>query len=256
MLKDSFAGAAYFLRGITLITKPGIRAFVIIPFLLNMLIFGLLIAYGYQQFGELLDWLLPEEGSWWSWLNWLRWVVLPIFFTVAAVIMFFTFSILANLIGAPFNSLLAEAVERHMTGQTNESKTDLKQFMASIVPSMISELKKMGYYIVISLPFIVLFLIAFFIPLLNLVASLAWLLVTAWILAVQYCDYPFDNHTLNFVTLRQRLGQRRFMAFGFGGSAMFLMAIPVINFIVMPTAVAGATAMSLEKFRLDEKPAE
>jgi len=255
MLKDSFAGAGYFLRGASLITKPGIRVFVIIPLVLNILIFSLLIAFGYQQFGEFLDWLLPDEDSWWSWLNWLRWIIKPIFFTVAAIIMFFTFSILANLIGAPFNSLLAEAVERHLTGQTNESKTDLKQFMASIVPSMISELKKMGYYIVISLPFIVLFLIAFLIPLLNLVASLAWLLVTAWILAVQYCDYPFDNHSQDFMSLRKQLGKRRFMAFGFGGCAMFIMAIPVINFIVMPTAVAGATAMSLEKFKLDEKAA-
>ena len=256
MIKDSLIGAGYFLRGIKLITKPGIRVFVAIPLLLNIVIFSLLIFYGYQQFGELLDWLLPDEDSWWSWLNWLRYFLLPIFFTVAAVIVFFAFSILANLIGAPFNSLLAEAVERHLTGQTNVQQQSMKQFIASIGPTMISELKKMLYYLVISLPFILLFIIAFFIPLLNLIASLAWLLVTAWILAVQYCDYPFDNHALDFVSLRQRLGQRRFMAFGFGGSAMLLMAVPVLNFIVMPTAVAGATAMSLEKFRLDEKPTE
>jgi len=258
MLSDSFSGARFFLRGISLIMQPGIRRFVLIPLSINILIFSALIAVGYQQFGELLDWLLPAEAdSWWSWLNWLRYLLLPIFFAVAAVIMFFTFSIIANFIGAPFNALLAEAVERHLTGAVPENSTEgMKAFMASIVPAMISEVKKMGYYIVISLPFIILFVIAFFIPLLNIVASLAWLLVTAWILAVQYCDYPFDNHALDFLTLRKRLGERRFIAFGFGGSAMLLMSVPIVNFIVMPTAVAGATAMSLEKFRLEEKPTD
>jgi len=252
MIKNSITGAAYFLRGISLITKPGIRKFVIIPLTLNVIIFSLLIAYGYQQFGELLDWLLPSEDSWLSWFNWLRWILIPIFVSVAAVAVFFLFTIVANFVGAPFNSLLADAVERHITGNKNESEKGMRDVIAAIGPTMLSEFKKMLYYIVLSSPFIILFVIALLIPLLNLVASFAWLLVTAWILAVQYCDYPFDNHDVDFSTLRQRLGTKRFMAFGFGGATMLMMAVPIVNFIVMPTAVAGATAMALKEFELDE----
>ena len=251
MIKNSITGAGYFFRGLSLIGQPGIRLFVIIPLILNIVIFGLLIAYGYQQFGDLLDWLLPDEDSWLSWLNWLRWILIPIFVSVAAVAVFFLFTIVANLVGAPFNSLLAEAVEHHLTGNKNESNKGIREVVASIGPTMLSELKKMLYYIVLSSPFIILFVIALLIPLLNLVASFAWLLVTAWILAVEYCDYPFDNHEVDFSQLRQRLGEKRFMAFGFGGATMLMMAIPIVNFIVMPTAVAGATAMALKEFELD-----
>ena len=251
MIKESITGANYFVRGLSLVSKPGIRRFVIIPLLLNIIIFGLLIAYGYQQFGELLDWLLPSEDSWLSWLNWLRWILIPIFISVAAIAVFFLFTIIANFIGAPFNSLLAEAVEHHLTGKKNESDKGMREIVVSIGPSMLSEFKKTVYYIVLSSPFVILFIIAFVVPLLNLVASFAWLLVTAWILTVQYCDYPFDNHEINFSQLRQRLGEKRFMTFGFGGATMLMMAIPIVNFVVMPTAVAGATMMALKEFEIN-----
>jgi len=249
MFKDSFQGVRYFLNGFSLITKPGIRRFVIIPFILNVLVFALLISYSYQQFGDLLNWLIPSEDSW---LNWLRWVLIPIFFTVVAVIMFFLFTVVASIVSAPFAAPLASAVEFYLTGNKDTSKFVWSEFLATVIPSIISELQKMLYYIVISSPFIILFVIAFFIPLLNVVASIAWLLVTAWILSVQYADYAFDNHGIKFPELRQRLGKRRFLAFGFGGSTMIMMSIPVINFILIPVAIAGATAMSFKEFKLEQ----
>jgi len=248
MIRDSFQGIRYFLRGFSLIGKPGIRRFVIIPFLLNVLVFSLLIYYSYDQFGYFLDWLIPSEDSW---LNWLRWILIPIFFSVVAVAMFFLFTIVASVLSAPFCAPLASAVEFHLTGKADTSEFVWKDFLASILPSIFSELQKMLYYIVISLPFIILFAIAFFIPVLNIVASIAWLLVTAWILAVQYSDYAFDNHNIAFPELRQRLGKRRFLAFGFGGSTMLMMSIPVLNFILIPVAIAGATAMSFNEFEIE-----
>lgn len=245
MIKDSFQGAKYFLRGFSLIRKPGIRRFVIIPFILNLLVFALLINYSYQQFGDLLSWLIPSEDSW---LNWLRWILIPIFFSVVAVVMFFLFTVVASIVSAPFAAPLATAVEFYITGNEDSPPFNWQEFSASIIPSIVSELKKVLYYIVITLPFIVLFIVAFFIPLLNVIASIAWLLVTAWILSVQYADYAFDNHGIAFTELRQRFGKRRFMAFGFGGSAMIMMSIPIINFILIPVAIAGATAMSFKEF--------
>jgi len=250
MFKDSIQGAKYFFRGFSLISKPGIRRFVIIPFLLNLLVFALLISYSYQQFGDLLSWLIPSEDSW---LNWLRWILIPIFFTVVAVIMFFLFTIVANILSAPFAAPLASAVELYLTGNKDDSAFIWRNFVASIIPSILSELQKMLYYIVIILPFIILFVIAFFIPLLNIIASIAWLLITAWILSVQYADYAFDNHNIAFSDLRQRLGKRRFLAFGFGGSTMLMMSIPVLNFFLIPVAIAGATAMSLNEFNIEKK---
>lgn len=248
MISNTVQGIGYFFRGLGLLGKPGIRLYVLIPLLINILLFGGAIYFGYSEFIGFVNDYLPAENGWFGWL---RWIIIPIFFIAALIIVFFTFGMIANLIGSPFNSLLAAAVEKHLTGSLPESNSDWKAIVKSFIPIMLAELKKTAYYILIMIPFILLFVIAFFIPLLNVLASIAWVLMIAWVMSVQYIDYPMSNRNISFSELRRRLKQRRFMAFGFGGSVMFAMSIPVLNFLVMPTAVAGATAMAVEKLKAE-----
>ena len=58
-------------------------------------------------------------------------------------------------------------------------------------------------------------------------------------LAVTYIDYPMANHGIGFDELRARLRERRLLGFGFGGAVMIALAVPVLNFLVVPCAVAG-----------------
>jgi CysZ protein len=67
-------------------------------------------------------------------------------------------------------------------------------------------------------------------------------------LALEFADYPMGNHGLLFKEQRSKLQEKRWMVLGFGGATMILLMIPFINFIVMPTAVAGATVMWVEEF--------
>ena len=94
-----------------------------------------------------------------------------------------------------------------------------------------------------SLPPLVLFLI----PGINVVAPIVWMAVGAWMLAVTYVDYPMANHGNDFDELRARLRERRLLSLGFGGAVMAALAVPVLNFLVIPCAVAGATAMWVEQ---------
>ncbi|MDT8403022.1 sulfate transporter CysZ [Sulfuriflexus sp.] len=242
MIANAIQGIGYFIRGIGLLGKPGIRLYVVIPATINILLFAALIIFGYSQFMELVNYLAPSESSWFSWL---RWILIPIFFVTSLIIVFFTFTLFANLIGAPFNSLLAAAVEKHLTGSLPQSNSNWKAVLKSLIPIMFAELKKMAYYILITIPFLILFII----PVVNILAPFLWMLMIAWVMAVEYTDYPMGNHEVSFAELRRRLKQRRLMAFGFGGSVMLAMSIPVVNFFVMPTAVAGATAMAVEKLK-------
>ncbi len=66
-------------------------------------------------------------------------------------------------------------------------------------------------------------------------------------LAISYVDYPMGNHGLTFPEQRRQLGQRRYLALGFGGAVMCALAIPVVNFLVIPAAVAGATILWVER---------
>ncbi|VTR52773.1 putative sulfate transport protein CysZ [Actinobacillus pleuropneumoniae] len=44
----------------------------------------------------------------------------------------------------------------------------------------------------------------------------------AWLLAIQYCDYPFDNHKISFKRMRNALGQRKILNFTSVHSSVFL----------------------------------
>ncbi len=39
------------------------------------------------------------------------------------------------------------------------------------------------------------------------VAPVLWFLFSAWMLAIQYCDYPFDNHKVPFKEMRTALAR-------------------------------------------------
>lgn len=241
-MSNPFTGFFYFIQGMKLIFIPGIRRYVVIPLTINIVLFGALIWFGANQFEVFMNWLMPELPDWLQFLEWLFWILFGI---SALLILFFTFSLLANIIGGPFNELLAEAVEFQLTGERPEDAGGMKKLLANIVPSMIDETKKLLYMVLWSIPFLILFLL----PVINIVAPFVWLVFSAWMLTIEYADYPMGNHGLRSDEQKLRLREKRFLSLGFGGAVTIATMTPVLNFLVMPAAVAGATAMWVKQFK-------
>jgi CysZ protein len=236
-------GARYLLQGFALIQQRGIRHFAYLPILINTVLFSLAIWFGISHLDGWVAALLP------SWLpQWLTdvlmWVIWPLFLLLVAIIVFFTFSIIANILSAPFNGVLAEVVETKLAGETPpviSIKEVLKQ-----APAMIwNEIRKLGYTIKWLIPLLLLS----WIPVVNIVAPLLWLLFSSWTLALDYHDYPMGNHQLLFKQQRPLLKQQRQRAIGFGLATTLATMIPIVNFLVIPAAVAGATALFVQHIR-------
>ncbi len=241
-MSNPFSGILYFFQGVRLIVQPGLRRYVMMPLLINISLFGGLMWFGASQFEVFMDWLMPELPTWLQWAEWLLWAV---FVVSALLILFFTFSLLANIVAAPFNALLAEAVEIHLSGGHMDSAGGWQKMLREIVPTIIDELRKLLYLLMWSVPFLLLFLI----PGINLIAPFTWLAFSAWMLTVEYADYPMGNHGLRSDEQKQRLGKKRLLSLGFGGAVTVATMIPIVNFLVMPVAVAGATAMWVKQFK-------
>nr|VFK60682.1 MAG: CysZ protein [Candidatus Kentron sp. TUN]VFK60782.1 MAG: CysZ protein [Candidatus Kentron sp. TUN]VFK69899.1 MAG: CysZ protein [Candidatus Kentron sp. TUN] len=241
-LHDLSTGSGYFWRGFSLLNQPGIRRYVVMPLFINTVLFATLIYFGAEQFDGLLDGLIPD------WLNWLRWLLWPLFAILALFVVFFLFSWIGNLVAAPFNSLLSEAIHAKLTGETSSQNTGWAAFIGdiakSIIPALLSELYKLQYLILRAVPLGLLFLI----PGINVVAPFLWLAFGAWMLAMEYADYPMGNHGLSFPEQRKHLRERRSLSFGFGFMVLLATMLPGLNFLVIPTAVAGATAMWVEQY--------
>ena len=236
------SGALYFARGFAIVTRPGIRGYVVIPLLVNTGLFTAGIYFGASWLGGFTEAMLP------GWLDFLAWILVPAFVLAALMAGFYTFNLVASFISAPFNGLLAEAVERHLTGRSPPSAgSGWRAFLTGLGATFVAEVRKLAWVAVRSLPPLVLFLI----PGINVVAPVVWMAVGAWMLAVTYVDYPMANHGIGFHELRARLRGRRLLGLGFGGAVMVALAVPVLNFVVIPCAVAGATAMWVEQLEGD-----
>ena len=228
-------GFGYLLQGARLLSHPGLRLFVLLPLLVNIIMFGVgllvLISVVGGWMGEIVAWLPQWMGGITSFL----WFLLVILFGMAV---FFSFNLLANFIAAPLNGLLAEKVQLHLTGK-ELGVTNLRSILASIPRSIGREISKLTYY----LPRILILLILTLIPGINVITPWLWVLLTAWMMVIQYVDYPMDNNGISFRKMKRSLSQQRLLHLGFGGGVSLLLMVPVVNFFAMPIAVAGATAL-------------
>jgi len=202
-MSNKQSGMHYLFEGLRLIRQPGLRRYVAIPLLVSSVFFTA-ATFGLSYWLEILINLLL--GYLPGWLDWLRYLLWPLFAIAGVLIIFYSFSIMTNLIAAPFNGMLAEAVEKHLTGQPIETG-GWQALAKDIVPSLLSELRKLLYFLLRAIPLGILFLI----PGVNVAA--------------------------------------RVLSYGFGGSALLMTMIPVVNFLAMPVCVAGATAMWVKELQ-------
>ena len=84
---------------------------------------------------------------------------------------------------------------------------------------------------------------------LPLIGQVIWFLFIAWMMAIQYIDYPFDNHKIPFSQMKVALKQKQGLSYSFGMTVTLFSMIPIVNFIVMPVAICGATAMWVDKYK-------
>lgn len=236
------SGLGYFFYGFDIAVSPGIRRFVLMPLLANILLVGGALYYLFSHLDSWINNWMGQIPDWLSWLSYLLWPLLVI--TILATFSYF-FSTLANFIAAPFNGLLAEKVEEKLTGQ--KVNDDGVLAVVKDVPRIMSrEWRKLVYVLPKAIGLFILLLIP---ALGQTLGPILWFIFTAWMLAIQYCDYPFDNHKVSFNDMRNSLKQKQGKAYTFGMLVSVLTTIPIINLFVMPVAVCGATAMWVHEFR-------
>ncbi len=238
-MTNLFRGFGQIFSGLKLLSQPGIRRFVAIPLAINVVLFGGASWYLLMKFDEWMTRLMPEFPDWLSWLETaISWILWPLFTIMILLVIFYTFTFVANLIAAPFNSLLAEKIENFLRNEPLDEGPGYPTFEI-IKRSIGSEIGKLVYFI----KWWLLLFIFTLIPGINLVAPFVWILFGAWMLSLEYLDYPMANHNKFFKDINQQAMNKRSLSLGFGGGVMLLTSIPLINLIAMPAGVAGATAL-------------
>ena len=237
MTQSPLSGPHYFILGLTMLTRPGIRRWVILPVCINILIFALLGGIGWHYFAAFNHWFIAHTPDW---LHWLTPLFSGVYLLIFLIISAYFFTWLANLIAAPFYAWLSEVIQRKHSNKPLPNKT-WREILASMPGAVMRQVRIIGYYLLRA----IIVLLITLIPGVNLFAGILWFLFGAWMLTMQNIDYVCDNNDIDFYAMRQWMKNHWQHSMSFGAVVLFGMMIPVVNIIVLPAAVIGATLMVL-----------
>lgn len=265
-MKDFISGFQYAVDGFGLIKQPSVRKYVLVPLSINIVIFSLGLWYAISAFGGFMDGLslsFPETTGFEGWLGWIEslyqgflglfgWVeylMWGLFAILYLVLVFYTFTIIASIISAPFNGFFSAAVERLLLDDSQDLAHVDRTIPEEIKVALIGESRKLLYMIKCLLPLGLIMLILLFLPLVNSLVPVIWFLFGAWMLSINYADYPLGNHGFVFSQEKELMKQQRRLSIGFGSAIMLMTMVPVLNFFAVPVGVAGATKLFHERLR-------
>ena len=215
----------FLFKGLKLLASPELRKFIIIPMLINVVLYSVALSLGYFYISDLIDQFIP------GWLQWLSWVLWPLFFISFFIGGFFTFTVVANLLAAPFYGKLSA---KTLAMVSDQAFATAEQPLPKV---LLAETKRIGYLGSRAFPLLILSII----PGLNVIAPFLWALFGAWGMALEYLAYPLENQGVLFSEQKALVKSVRLGALSFGGLAVLGLTVPVLNIIVAPAAVIGAT---------------
>ena len=232
----------YFFEGMRLVLKPGMRRFILIPLLVNIVIFFIVTAALFNAFGDAFNQILEWSPDWLDWLTWILW---PLVAFIFLIVYGYSFNVITNFLAAPFFGLLAEKIETQLTGVAPPDEP-----WSQLIPRTLQrEAVKLWYFISRGFLVLIIFVALFVVPGANLLGTLMAALWSCWCMAIQYSDYPADNHQLSFRELRRRLNSQQLTSYSYGGIILLGSMVPVLNIFVTPVAVAGATLYWVREVR-------
>lgn len=222
-------GLSAFTDGIRLLRRSRIGLYVWPPVVLSLVIIGLGLWLGMSWVDRLGIWardLLPD------WLDFLSSVLVPLLYLLLGLIGTWLFGYLAVVLSSPLHGNLAAALEGELAGHP----PDLEQNSWRVI---IHTLRREGQKLRYQLPRLLGVGLLSFVPVINVIAAPLGFLLAAWLLAAQFIDLSAENRGLPFTTTLEKLRSHRLATLSFGACVVLLLAVPLVNFLTVPVAVAG-----------------
>ncbi|MBA2710316.1 MAG: sulfate transporter CysZ [Tatlockia sp.] len=238
-MRDFLKGMIFLMLGVRHLFTPGLKRFVLLPMLFNFLLFSGLFYLLYHYAFPYSNYYIDQLPSWLHFLSGLILVIIAISFFLLFLSMF---TVLFNLVAAPFNGLLAEKAQILLY----ETKIPSLSLTEITIRTIKRQLQFLGFFIPRFLGMVILF----FVPFIHPIYPFLWFWFTAWILSIQYQDFVMDNNLISFDVMRIKIKERTMLSLGFGSFINLLSFIPVLNLITLPAAVIGGVLLYCEEHAL------
>lgn len=238
-------------RGLLFLVKnPRLWPLSALPLLINLILYS---AMAYVAVVHLLPWLVDAltptafPGFLAKFGDTLIRIVRAIVYVFCVILMVVlgavSFTGVGTVLAAPFNDFLSEAVEGVLRHQPSQRPFTLGNLMEDLARTVLAAAWKSAIVLVtfvVTLPMLLIPVVgAVLYTVLNGV-------VATWFMALEYVDLPMGRAGWTLPCRRRWAGQRRSALFGFGGAVYLTMLVPLLNFLLMPAAVAGGTMLFVE----------
>ena len=240
------AGVNYLIAGIRLLGNRKLRPYILIPIFVNCVLFIVLTSVLLSYFWSVVEnsnSLIPEWlQPWVAPFAWFVWFLVGVLFLILYA---YSFNFITNFIAAPFYGKLSEVTQKLLTGDDIPDEPLGKM----LVRVLSRELSKLFYFLGRGFLVILIMILIMFIPIVQSLSPLIGIAWGVWSMAIQYTDYPADNHQVPFPDMRNQLWKRSRSCLGFGSAIMACSVIPFINIFIMPAAVIGGTIYWLNELK-------
>ncbi len=245
-------GFFYPLRGLRfLLRHPRLATYVAIPVAINTVLFSVFAWFAGSRFGRWLDAIVPQgEGWFWSVLYYL---LGALFAVLLFLVIVYAFTLVGNLILAPFNDLLSEKVEWIYTGNRLEEPFRLGPFVKDLARSFRAELGRMLFY---GIGLLTILSLNLFPPIGTALYTVVMPVFTFFFLGWEYMDYPMERWHLPFSAKRAVVLRNGPTLVSFGAGAALLLIVPLLNLLAIPVCVAGGTLLFCDLRAAARLPAE
>ena len=188
-------------------------------------------------------WFVPGWAAGWVEEGWLSILLVGLAVTVAvfvaAVVSFFLFVAVGNVVAAPFNDFLSEKAEAIAVGGKFDEPFSVPQFVTDVVRSVLEALKLLLVKVVVLLPLLFLNLIPF-------VGAVPFILAMMYFAALDYMDLPMERKRYRLWEKRRVMRASRAKCLGFGAAAYLSLLIPFLGLFMLPVGVVGGTLLFLD----------
>ena len=236
--KGSFVGAFLSVfSSLSLVKRYKLYAYFFIPFLLNIVILSLIFYFSFTTLKPLIQNLITGNGIL---FDMLRFIITPLLVIIQTIITILIYSIVGNIVTAPFNDFLSQKVEIKAFGEKFDEKLTLKSMIADIIRVVANLIKLL---LLMAAAHILLFLLNFIPVLGTILYTVLGFLVTAFFFGFQFYDYPLERRRYTFGKKLKTTFRFASQVLGIGVGFFLLSLIPVINFLGLNMATTAATVM-------------
>lgn len=251
---DFMRGLVYPLSGLAFLRRhPGLKRLWLPPIVLTFLALcaSVVVAVRYHDDVIELLWAAPSgEGIGVGLMQLAHFLLRMLSLLVGIGLSMVACIAIANLIAAPFNDALSEAVERIETGQPG-LPFSFRRLLSDLGRTLRVELVKLTIYAGVMGPALV---ASWLLPGIGqLLYTVFGLLFTSLYMALDYVDWPASRRGY---ALRERLALLRvrpLLTLGFGFAVAACLFVPLLNLFFMPLAVAGGTRLFLDLLTYRER---